>query len=421
MHLSRNKALQFSLALMILGVGLNYEHFLWVFDFRGWYLGWILSIPFLARYLRLYGSILLFVLALTIPSAIAFAAGSYTSSKSIFTLAFFLFLLVYAKTLVKVVGHEAIISVYAKLGVVHAIFLILNETIYLASHSLSFAVFGETESMSLVTRATGLFLEPSEAALYLVPALVYYFIKRHYALFSVIFVAMIATFSSLTYIALVLSLLLAMYLRRASLANLSLSILLVFFIFAAATTSPQIVARVDTIFNVVDAWDLDFNSYNSSIATVLMNSLVAKDSLFGSNFVGIGFGNFEYAFNRYAGDYFPAGYDGEGLFWNRNTGGSLFIRVAAELGGVGIAILVYVLYRLLKAYHAVRRSSIDKLAHGVGQQVYIISSIVIFVICLLRKDSLTNVHLFIFLVGALMLPISSLKGTSDRVYRLKSL
>lgn len=294
--------------------------------------------------------------------------------------------------------------VYANVGLILAGFVILNEILFLAAPALAYAIFGPTEVTGFLTRAKGVFLEPSEAALYLLPPLVYFYLKRRYAPLVTILIATLVTFSGLTYISLSMALLMIIYLDKGKPLKFLLLPIFALLIVLVASSSPQIVQRVDDIVGLNISSEINFREMNSSLATIVMNAMVAMDSLVNSYFLGIGFGNFEYGFNQNAWMHFPAGYvDEEGMFWNRGTGGGLLVRVTAELGVIGLATLAYVLYREIKAYAALRGLP----SHGSDNygdvQAYVITSIVMFVVSLLRKDALTNVHLFIFLAGALML------------------
>lgn len=403
MRVSKKKYLEVCLGLMILGVGVNFPGLVGMGDFKGWYVGWLLSVPVLVRHFKIDAALLLLVTAIAIPSALAFWGGAYASPKGVFTAGLFVALVIYARSLVEYLGGEVIMRVYAKWGLVLAFFVLLNEMTYIASPALSVTLFGAGEAVSsFVTRASGLFLEPSDAALYLTPPLIYYFMKGQRRWFLVVLLAMLATFSSLTYAAAVLSILLIVYLR-ASAVNFAVSALAAGVVIWAAASSPEIMDRAATVASVVGGTELDFYSYNSSVATIVMNSLVARDALLDTHMLGVGFGNFEHAFNAYAPNYFPEAYSGEGLFWNRATGGSLVIRVTAELGAVGVVIVALVLYRLFRAYYVARRLAWRAPGRAEAQS-FVIATVVIFVICILRKDSLTNIHLFIFLLGALMLP-----------------
>ncbi len=405
MHINMTRWLRFSLALMVLGAAIHSEQVFGMFDFRGWYLGLAMSAIVLVGRFRITAPMLLSSLVIVIPSMLALFQGFYDTWKPFLIFSFFIFLLSYADALVRSLGHEAIIEVFAKACLFHACFVLLNQVLYIVSPERSIQLFGDIDPISFLTRARGLLIEPSEAALYLSPALIYYFLKRDYLQYLIVFLAMVVTFSSLTYMAIALAVVLVILMRRLRPMSAFTLGMVALILFVAAVTSPQIADRVDTIARI-DMRDPDFENYNSSVATILMNSIVAVDSLFGSAFLGVGFGNFEYGFNMYAEQYFPSKYIGEGLFWNRNTGGSLLVRAVAELGLLGLATIGYVLYRLGRAYLALRKFPRDK--EGlVARQAYVVSAIVVFAICLLRKDSLTNVHMLVLIVGTLRLPLES--------------
>lgn len=421
MYFSKVKALYLCTALMIIMVSVNFENALGDFDFKGWYIGFLLSIPLVIRNLRLTSSTVSLIIVIAIPSISGFVSGSYVSFKGLFTSFLFISLVIYARALIVLLGYENLIRLYAKVGLILAIFVILNQCLYIVSPNLSYTIFGVTEITSIFTRAKGLFLEPSEVAIYLTPALVYYSLNRHHKYSSIILVAMIATFSTLVYFAIVLSFLFISYLLRVSASNWARFAIVGALLFAVATTSEQIVSRFDSVARFMSASSIEFEDYNSSIATVIMNSIVAKDSLFDTYFLGMGFGNFEYGFNLFAKNYFPAGYDDTwGLFWNRNTGGNLIIRLTAELGIFGILLMLYVLVRAFKAYFHCRSKGIDgEFVCSRNLQAFIISAVVILLICLLRKDSVTNVHLAIFLVGMLMFAKKKRVTSGSQIEHLK--
>lgn len=400
---SKMQWLKLSTALMVFGVGINYEEALTFFDFKGWYIGWFLSIVLLLGRFRLTKNMLFIATAVMFPTVFALLMGNYSdSNKGLFVFVLFTFMMIYARALVRALGQEAIVRIYAKVGVLFSVLIWINELLYVISPAISKSVFGYTEAVGMMTRGQGIFLEPSEAALYLTPALAYFFFKRdwHYSL--LVFSAMLMTFSSLTYIAILLCFLLFSLNRKLNFLNFAALNLTIAIVAVAAVATPQIIERFSMLAGVTGNTSIDFQNYNASVASVIMNAVVAKDSLLGSNFIGIGFGNFLYGFNTYAASYFPPGYSGEGLFWNRETGGSLLIRVTAELGVIGIAVVFYLLYSLGKSYASVRQR--NRTAHAITAEMraYIVTAIVMFVISLLRKDSVTNVHLFIFVMGALM-------------------
>ena len=417
-------ALRTCLALMVLGASINVTQSLGVFDFRGWYIGFIISLLWLIKYFKLNTSIVLVALGVAIPSLSAYVGDLYSSPKVIFTIGFFLFLLMYAKAMVDALGYSSIMRIYAYMGLILAGSVIVNEIAFVVTPALSAEVFGQTESLGFLTRATGFLQEPSEAALYLLPPFIYFLQRKKYALLAFILLASLLTFSTLTYSSLAFGFLLIIYMDKRKPLKILLLPLFALGITFVASFSPQIMARVHDVLGLRLFAGVDFRDMDSSLATLVMNAMVAKDSIINSHFLGIGFGNFEYGFNEYAWLHFPPGYvDEEGLFWNRATGGSLLVRVTAELGVIGLVTIAYVLYGQIKAYAFVRGLPRQKMSYYTDVQAYVVTSIGMFSICLLRKDALANVSVFIFLAGALMLQIrpASSRGSMYRLFETDKL
>ena len=308
--------------------------------------------------------------------------------------------LIIAYSLVKKIKTDVALHIYCKAAVFLALSVILQEIVYLL---LGVDLVGSGKVGPFI-RVCGLVAEPSQIAIFIVPALLYTFIWKCHNQSFLLILAAIFSFSALAYASLlVVFLLYFIFLNRGVRCNLKAVLYFLVFIclLFSAVISPEVnirlkkLAEAPQILGHNDITLPEYQELNGSVATLLFNANVAWQTMADSKGLGVGFGAFRYAFDNQAHKLIDIE-KVQGLFYNRLSGGSLLIRCATELGWVGIIVLFLLLFSICRRY--IKLTSI----YNCGNKKNLCAAtgifLVIYLMFIIRKDMWLNFPLSLFVV-----------------------
>jgi hypothetical protein len=209
------------------------------------------------------------------------------------------------------------------------------------------------EIFGVLPRLFGLSTEPSHFAVMLLPSvylvltnfyLKNYSINRFFNISRyIIILAFILSFSVVGYFGFFL-IILFYFLNSQKLNFIKfvtlfvLFIVVIFFIYNSSLSQ-----KVNSLIN--SSYDISGTNYTTNDQTafaLLSNLLVAKEGLFSSNFIGTGINSHQLTYNKFITNLFSQ--DNIPAELNKETAGSLFIRITSEFGLLGIFLFFIFLY-----------------------------------------------------------------------------
>ena len=343
------------------------------------------------------------VLTLLLLAHMSFASFLYSEFRAYS----FLHMLVFALTLTSVysifhvIGPIRISKLVSVTSFIFAISVIIHFVVLSIAPQISFEILGPSGRMWVFFRAQGLMYEPSQGAVILAPALIFTILAGDNVKTRTIIVACLLTFSSLTYFALALAVLIGVHAKdKFSMRGVGrpAKFLLIFLLigtigsFAVSTSLFN-----DRISGLIGAYDLygyeladssDLYQLNASAATLYYNWDVAVSTLKETYGLGYGFGNYRFAFNEIGSDIADITVFGDFFIYNRTGGGSLLNRTIAELGALGIIAITLVLFVSLRYY----RKLLSKPKFLI-ELPYFMYFICLLTVVLIRKESWLTPHL----------------------------
>ena len=254
---------------------------------------------------------------------------------------------------------EAIFNIYLHCATVAALVALMQQAAYLigveALYDLRWLLIGaaDLDYAGPFLRTSSMFTEPSYFAAFLTPALYLSVLRlsgrsRQLRIRrSLLFIsALICTFSTIGYIGLGLCILFAL---RLSLRNMLISTLLLASLGYIGSTSPAVASRLTAIPSALQ-FDLQGDENLSAFINGL-NLAITVHMIEDRSISGHGLG----AYRVYSGEYLEKFLSGNQVLTDRanlmmeqltlSDGGSMYLRLASELGLVGILLSVWLLYR----------------------------------------------------------------------------
>jgi hypothetical protein len=229
---------------------------------------------------------------------------------------------------------------------------------------------GDIDVSGPFLRVYSLFTEPSYFAVFLIPALYLSILKIIGASrlvdfsSSIIFiVAIFCTFSTIGYIGFLLCIIFAF---RLSLRNILLSIAIAIILLSLVSTSPVISSRLLSISNVIEGGLK--GDENLSVFTNALNLNITKNILSDYPIFGLGIGSYRiysipYLEDLIAGDYnIVARVSDQFELFTLTDGGTMYLRLSAELGIVGCLIFTLLMLRRRRKKVSKQHSQIAKAA-----------------------------------------------------------
>jgi hypothetical protein len=247
-------------------------------------------------------------------------------------------------------------SIYLGSAKISALLGIFQEFSYLVdigvTYDYSWFLIGaaELDTSGVFLRITSFFTEPSYFGVFLIPA-IYFSVVRlrgHSSSLSykesfIIITASLLTFSTITYIGIILCLIMQLKLKIHSVMILSgISLVMLVFIMV----SPNIKARALTMSDIFSG-ALNIN-HNISSNNNTINLLITKNILTKFPLTGVGFGNYRIYSNEFLDDIIdlnPIALEIVTKYRSSLTlvdGGSMYFRIPAEFGLIGILIFLLI-------------------------------------------------------------------------------
>lgn len=403
------------------------------YDFRAWYV----IVAIMAAALLLKGRIRVPVLFLWIAAVVAlhscivWALAGGISINSALQLMLVLGAATVLYSVISVVGPGAAVKAYVAGASAIAATILLEQFLNLLLPAIAQSVFGEAQpaaELSRLVRAHGLLYEPSQAAIYVTPALLVALYDGRRLLSLGLIAASLLTFSALAYIALVLVFTIFLVVsrnrlrlsKRASIALILAGMLVI----AMAMVERRAGGQDESLANAVLSQGLidEAPARGGTYATLALNSLVAGMALEDTQGLGVGFGDFREAFDRYS-SFFVGELEDDVLYYNRKGGGSLAIRIVAELGWLGIALIVMALLRLVACVARARAVTITPGTSTADPRLFALAAgllLVLLVVCLIRKDPYLNPPLLLAFAICAATPSLRPRRPSSRDSRLRT-
>lgn len=282
---------------------------------------------------------------------------AFTGQLGIFTvlqLILFFSTIIISYSFVRYIGLEKCITAFRLSAIILSLAIIAENIIYIIFGALIYP----TEIVGPFVKARGILTEPSQAAVWISPVLLVTLIQKRKATTFLLLTGIFLSFSSLALIAMLFSILLyAAYNakrnnRKLAIAKFILPIsILASLTFALPTFQDRVSSAILSTDIIASETNeiAEYQSLGGSVATLALNFRVAIESLFDTYGLGVGFGNFRLAFERYASTITNID-STEGLFYNQTSGGNLLIRSLAELGLLGPLIIIFFSIHLYRNY-----------------------------------------------------------------------
>ncbi len=321
------------------------------------------------------------------------------------SIAYIFLLLIYS--MISFLDTKKIIQAYLVSSLVFAISVIFHEMLYIVNSEVALKLFGPAEVSGILLKATGLLGEPSWGGVLLAPSIYITLVLKQRTKFLVLFLGAIFTLSALTYISLVLSLILYFYFVGKNSLVLKVGggliiILIGYGLVNQGTISNRLEQAEVGLQIITDDTSIDqYLMASGTVATLVFNAKVAYESITSTYGLGVGLGNFKYMYNDIFEIIIPVGYSGEGLFYSRIGGGSLWIRIITELGIIGFVLLFIIHVKLYLYYGELLRL---RKIHVINtdQLVLYTLGLIIFIVYCIRKDAWIN-HVFLFSIALLLI------------------
>jgi hypothetical protein len=400
--------------------GVQFQKVFFGLDFRMWQLALLfIGLTLLSvKHLYLNKKIVLILCALILHAILVSLFNRSLEIFSIIQILLMAFSFTILYSLVLKLGAEKILKAYYMAACFLAVVLIIEAILYFVSGINMY----DTSTLGPFVRARGFLTEPSEAAVLIAPAVLIGLIwQRGYQVYLLILAA-ILTFSSLTYLSLLIVFFMYLVFQIKQNSKKTKRTLLMFLVvFLVVVISPNVQERVGQMTmgsGFVGNFSEELSSYQEvagSAATLIFNANIAWKTIEDTNGLGVGFGAFRFAFDKYSGSIINLDRV-EGLFYNRAGGGNLTIRVITELGLLGGIGLLFFVWSVYKSYGL----SIKQGNYGRVNQATVASIGVTFVVLLvfiIRKDMWFSFYLILFL----SLYFASLKSISKKTNKKEHL
>lgn len=202
-------------------------------------------------------------------------------------------------------------------------------------------------------RVNSVFMEPSHFAITMAPAMFiavsHLFRRKSPYLKSiwsslVIITSYLLTFSAIAYLAIMISCLLSIKIRKSKYLYL-LTIFVLFFGFASYRLVPEIRMRIDSAVGIA-LGSKNLATSHLSVYVVASNAFVAYQSLLNNILFGHGLGSHPVSYDKFIV------YDIDGGFWpknyapaNKTDAGSLLLRLLSETGFFGTIAVLYFIFK----------------------------------------------------------------------------
>lgn len=309
-------------------------------------------------------------------------------------------LLLISYSIIRIIGVAIVNKAYYRAAIIISASIYLQQLIHIVNPSFANQFFVVSEKTYIFVRASGFLGEPSWGGIFLAPVLFVSLIKQDYKGYFFVVLACVFTFSLLTYISVAFShILFYLFYNKLNFKKIFLILVSFFMILTSFNLelikekSDQVVSSV-TVFISDGSYDMnDFTSMAGTAATLTMNTLVAVKAAKETYGFGNGFGNFKGAFSKYSPFYLPPEYNGEGLFYNRVGGSSLWIRSLAETGVFGFLVLLFLhVYSIRCFLRLSKKTMIDKVNIIRNENLLSLMGLAIIIMSVysLRKDSWVN-------------------------------
>lgn len=249
-------------------------------------------------------------------------------------------------SLVRYNGITQTLKAYQLAGIFLSVFIIIESLLYVL-----FGIFiYNTALVGPFIKARGILSEPSQAAVLIAPAILSTLVWKQRVRTGLLLMGVILSFSSLALIAMISSFVIyAIFIFTRNRYKFSVipAILIAIPFILIFSAIPTVQSRLEGSILSADiiasgSGDTgDYQALGGSVATLALNSQVAAESLFNTYGLGVGFGNFRLAFEKYGSKIVDIN-SVEGVFYNQTGGGSLLIRSVAELGILGPIIMLVI-------------------------------------------------------------------------------
>jgi O-antigen ligase len=202
-------------------------------------------------------------------------------------------------------------------------------------------------------RVNSIFSEPSQLAILISPAVfisIHHILTRNFIFLSwkyclVILVTLVLSTSSTGYLGVFLSAVIIAINFRRILDALVIGVIATFAIVFLYQNVTEFRTRADSYFNILDEEELKVRDINSSSFVQYNNTQVAVTNFMHNPLFGTGLGSYQSAYEKYSltkeADFLIK----KGFDFNSQDANSLFLRVMAEMGLVGLAFLFLIVFR----------------------------------------------------------------------------
>lgn len=294
-----------------------------------------------------------------------------------------------------------IISVYWKTAFIMSLFGVIEILLSLFKVSFNSKVLSLFINVSFTypvigpfPRIASLCNEPSFLGYFLAPSvflIIYSLYKRDYSFIKfdgkvriiqacIIFIIYLMTFSTVSYIGIIISFVLIFINEKFTLKKIMIPIISVICVFSLYTMIPDFRMRIDDTYKMFFNDVTNSESVNLSTYTFYANSRVAKESIISTSGFGTGLGSYKFQFDKYnIGSW---GYSNLNL--NREDGNSMLFRIPTELGIIGI-ISVF----LFLVYYAKKSQGKNK--------IYAMSLATLFLMTILRMGNYTHGGIWLYI------------------------
>ena len=254
-------------------------------------------------------------------------------------------------------------------------------------------------------RAHGLMMEPSQASLILPPATFLALMSRRYLLVWMFILAIVISFSALTYMGLAAALTVYVYLtqkvRALWIAGVGIAILPLAYLVDPVWERIVLAMRLPeyVVMTAADARTIQQDLMGSLGSLVLAVRVAIVD--FGSNFyLGAGLGNFSAGAEHVVGGFSSSAVrdlsESTALFTKVNSGGGLLIRILGEFGVLGALAIIFFVLRVAASLSDARNLVISDLRFRADWRVQMIGLFaIVFFPYLVRKDIYLSIYLLV--------------------------
>lgn len=294
-----------------------------------------------------------------------------------------------------------IISIYWKTAFIMSLFGILEILLSLFKVSFNSKVLSLFINTSFtypvigpLPRIASLCNEPSFLGYFLAPSIfliIYSFYKRDFSFVKfngkiriiqscTIFIVYLLTFSTISYIGIIISFILIFINEKCTLKKIMIPIVAAVCVLLLYTMIPDFRMRIDDTYKIFFNENTNGETVNLSTYTFYANSRVAKESIISTCGLGTGLGSYKFQFDKY-----NIGAWGESeLNLNREDGNSMLFRIPTELGIFGIiSVFLFLIYY-------------GKKSKG-KNRVYAMSLLTLFLMTVLRMGNYTHGGIWLYI------------------------